>query len=111
MTTKKKRNLFEELQQGIQEIKDHKAGKITLRTYKVEKKPRLIISPKLILDTREKLHMSRAVFALKLRVPIRTLEKWEQGITIPNDQAIALILMVRKFPDTLARLEKIDSGK
>ena len=108
MTTIKKRNLFEELKQGILEIKDHKAGKITLRTHKLEKKPRPTISPKLILDTREKLHMSRAVFALKLRVPVRTLEKWEQGKTVPNDQAVALILMVRKFPDTLERLENID---
>lgn len=108
MTTTKKRNLFEELKQGILEIKDHKAGKITLRTHKLDKKPRPIISPKLILDTREKLHMSRAVFALKLRVPVRTLEKWEQGKTVPNDQAVALILMVRKYPDTLERLEDID---
>jgi putative transcriptional regulator len=107
MTISKKRNLFEELKKGIQEIKKHNAGKITLRTHKVEKRPRPTVSPALILDTRETLHMSRAVFALKLRVPLRTLEKWEQGETKPNDQAAALILMVRKFPDTLDRLEKI----
>jgi len=107
MTTKK-RDLFEELKQGIREIKDHKAGKITLRTYKADKKPRPTISPKLILDTREKLHLSRAVFALKLRVPVRTLEKWEQGETVPNTQAATLILMVRKYPDTLERLEDIE---
>lgn len=65
------------------------------------------ISASLILDTRKKLHMSRAVFALKLRVSLRTLEKWEHGETSPNDQAAALILMVRKFPDTLKRLEKL----
>lgn len=109
MTTTKKRNLFEELQQGIQEIKDHKAGKITLRTYKLEKKPRPTISPEFILATRAKLNMSRAIFAFKIRVPIRTLEKWEQGKTVPNDQAAALILMVSKFPDTLERLEIIDA--
>lgn len=38
--------------------------------------------------------MSRPIFALKLRVSLRTLEKWEQGETKPNDQAAALILMV-----------------
>lgn len=108
MTTTKKRNLFEELKQGILEIKDHKARKITLRTHKIEKKPYPTLTPKLILDTREKLHMSRAIFALKLGVSARTLEKWEQGKTIPNDQAIALILLVRKYPDTLKRLEDID---
>lgn len=107
MTTTKKRNLFEELKQGIQEIKKHKAGKITLRTYKVEKRPSPTVTPAIILDTREKLHMSRAVFALKIGVPVRTLEKWEQGKTEPNSQAAALILMVRKYPDTLKRLEEI----
>ena len=109
MTTIKKRNLFEELKQGILEIKDHKAGKITLRTHKVKKKSRLTASPKLILATREKFNMSRPVFALKLGVSVRTLEKWEQGKTVPNDQAVTLILMVIKFPDTLARLEDIYS--
>lgn len=111
MTPTKKRNLFEELKQGIREINDHKAGKITLRTHKLEKKPHPTITPKLILDTREKLHMSRAIFALKIGVSVRTLEKWEQGKTIPNDQAVVLILMVRKFPDTLERLEEISAKK
>jgi putative transcriptional regulator len=107
MATKHKRNLFEELKQGLEEIKAHKAKKITLRTHEIEKKPHLTISANLIRETREKMHMSRNVFALKLRISPRTLEKWEQGETIPNDQAAALILMVRKYPDTLQRLEKI----
>ncbi len=38
MTTTKKRNLFEEIKQGILEINEHKSEKITLRTYKVKKK-------------------------------------------------------------------------
>lgn len=109
MKPKKKRNLFAELKQGILEIKNHQAGKMTLRTHKLERKPSLKISPAFILATREKLHMSRAVFAVKLRVPLRTLEKWEQGATIPNDQAVALLLMVNKFPDTLDRLEEIET--
>lgn len=107
MTTKHKRNLFAELKQGIEEINTYKVGKITLRTHTVKKKPRPTIDAILIRKTREELHMSRAVFALKLRVSPRTLEKWEQGETTPNDQAAALILMVHKYPDTLKRLEKI----
>ena len=103
----RKRNLFEELKQGIEEIKAHKAGKITLRTHTVKKQPHLKVNPSFIRKTRKELHMSRAVFALKLRVSLRTLEKWEQGQTVPNDQAAALILMVHKYPDTLSRLEKI----
>lgn len=103
-----KRNLFAELAEGVDEINSYrKTKKITLRAYKVEKKPHLKVTATLIRHTRQQLHMSRSVFALKLRVSPRTLEKWEQGETKPNDQAAALILMVNKFPDTLKRLEEI----
>lgn len=107
MATQRKRNLFEELKQGITEINAHKTGKITLRTYSVEKRARPSIDADLIREIRERFHMSRNVFALKLRVSPRTLEKWEQGITVPNDQASALILMLNKYPDTLQRLGEI----
>src|SRR6266508_4665496 len=48
--------------------------------------------------------MSRQVFAFKIGVNPRTLERWEQGRSKPNEQASALIRLVRKYPDTLARL-------
>ena len=102
-----KRSLFRELEQGIREIKSYKKRKISLRTHTFERKPQPKIDAELIRKTREQLHLSRAVFAMRLRVRLRTLEKWEQGITIPNDQAAALILMARKYPDTLNRLSKI----
>jgi putative transcriptional regulator len=50
------------------------------------------------------MHISRAVFARRLRVSTCTLENWEQGRARPNAQAAALILMVRKFPNTLEKL-------
>jgi DNA-binding transcriptional regulator YiaG len=68
-------------------------------------------SGKLIRDTREKLGLSRAVFARKLRINVRTLEKWEQGDARANAQAATLILLVRRFPDTLERLERIARSK
>ncbi len=107
MAATRKRNLLAELKQGLEEVKMHREKKITLRTHVVEKKPHLEVSANVIRETREKFHMSRNIFALKLRVSPRTLEKWEQGETTPNDQAAALILMVRKYPDTLKRLEEI----
>jgi putative transcriptional regulator len=102
-----KRNLFKELEQGIREMKAHKKGKISLRSHAFERKPQPKIDAALIRDTREQLNLSRAVFAMRLRVQLRTLEKWEQGATIPNDQAAALILMARKYPDTFNRLANI----
>jgi hypothetical protein len=53
---------------------------------------------------------NRAVFARKLRINERTLEKWEQGRAKPNPQAAALLLLVRKYPDTLERLEHLAAG-
>jgi putative transcriptional regulator len=105
-TTKKPR-LFDELMEAIEDINQWQEGKITLKTYKVERTPKPEVTPAMIRETREKLHLSRAVFALELHVSPRTLEKWEQGLTKPNEQAATLILLVRKFPDTLQRLKQL----
>ena len=104
----KNRNLFDELMQGIDVMGEQREGKITLRTHEVEELPPLQIKADLIRDTREQLSVSRAVFARHLRVSTRTLENWEQGRAKPNAQAAALILMVRKYPDTLKRLNSLD---
>lgn len=58
----------------------------------------------------KRLHCSRAVLGRKLRINERTLEKWEQGRAKPNPQAAALVLLVRKYPDTLERLERVAVG-
>ena len=102
-----KRKLFDELMEGVAAVKAQREGKLTLRTYTAKHKPLPRVDSRLIKDTRERLQCSRAVFARKLRVNERTLEKWEQGRAKPNPQAAALVLLVRKFPDTLERLEKL----
>ncbi len=107
MARKRKRNIAEEILQGLQEIKAHYEGKITLRTFKIEELPLPEVDAKLIRDIRERLNVSRRVFARQLRVNERTLEKWEQGRAKPNKQAATLILLTRKFPDTLKRLAQL----
>src|SRR5271154_2364427 len=104
------RNIFSELTEGVAAMKSHREGKLTLRSYKVEAAPLPKVDSRLIRDTRKKLHCSRAVFARKLRINERTLEKWEQGRARPNRQAAALMLLVRKYPDTLERLEELAAG-
>ncbi len=106
-----KRAIFEELMEGVAAMKGHREGKLTLRSYKVDVAPLPNVDSKLIRDTRKKLHCSRAVFARKLRINERTLEKWEQGRAKPNPQAAALVLLVRHFPDTLARLDAVAAGQ
>ena len=105
-----KRKIFGELVEGIAAMKSHRAGKLTLRNYKVETAPLPKVDSKLIRDTRRRLHCSRAVFARKLRINERTLEKWEQGRAKPNPQAAALVLLVRKYPNTLERLDRVAAG-
>lgn len=106
----RKRKILKELIEGVAAMKGHREGKLTMRTYKVESAPLPKVDSKLILDTRKKLRCSRAVFARKLRINERTLEKWEQGRAKPNPQAAALVLLVRRYPDTLRRLEKLAAG-
>lgn len=102
-----KRDVFGELMEGVRAMKGHREGKLTLRTYQVRPKPLPKVGPKLIRETREHLRCSRAVFARKLHINERTLEKWEQGRAKPNPQAAALVLLVRRYPDTLKRLEEL----
>jgi putative transcriptional regulator len=104
-----KRDIFSELMDGVAAMRNHRKGKVTLRSYKVEVAPLPKVDSKLLRDTRKKLRCSRAVFARKLRINERTLEKWEQGRAKPNPQAAALVLLVRKYPDTLARLDALGS--
>jgi len=104
----RKRRLFDELMEGVNAMRRHRVGKITLRSHEVTERPPLTIDAGLIRETRERLNVSRAVFARGLRVSTRTLENWEQGRVQPNAQAAALILMVRRYPDTLKRLETLD---
>jgi len=103
----KKRNIFQEMMEGIEAMKLHREGKLTLRTYTIEERPLPPVDAELIRNTREHLKVSRRVFARQLRVNERTLEKWEQGRAKPNKQAATLILLTRKFPDTLQRLAQL----
>ena len=66
-----------------------------------------VVDAQFIKETREKLKCTRALFARRLCMNERTLEKWEQGRTKPNAQAAVLLLLVRHFPDTLERLRRI----
>jgi len=102
-----KRNVFAELMDGVAAMKAERSGKITLRSYKVEPRALPKVRPKMIKQVRERFHCSRSVFARKLFTNERTLEKWEQGRAKPNAQAVALLLLAAKYPDTFERLEQL----
>ena len=107
MKGKAKRNLFAELNEGFDAFAAERDGKLTLRTHTVEYKPAPEVTAQELIGIRERLHLSRAVFAAYLRTNVRTLENWEQGRAKPNAQAVLLIKMVESFPDTVERLAAI----
>ena len=77
---------------------------MTLRSRKVTYAELAPLAPNELLERRQRLNMSRALFARHLRTNARTLENWEQGRSKPNAQAIALIRLVQKFPETVDHL-------
>lgn len=102
-----KRNLFDELNEGFDALAEQRQGKRTLRTHAVEAKPVPDLAAAELSALRERLHLSRSVFARYLRTNPRTLENWEQGRAKPNAQAALLIRLVANYPDTLERLMQI----
>jgi len=81
--------------------------KKTLMTHGAPAKPVPAIAPADIVALRDRLRLSRGLFARYLRTNPRTLEAWEQGRSRPNDQAVLLLQLVATFPDTVERLAEI----
>ena len=106
-TAAPKRDLFDELREGMDGLAEARSGKRTLRTHTLEFKPPPKLTPKQLIAIRRSLKLSRPLFAAYLRTNVRTLENWEQGRAQPNAQAALLIHLVRRFPDTVERLRSI----
>jgi putative transcriptional regulator len=106
-TKTKRRELFGELMSGVAAMRQHREGQITLRERHVEPLHLPRVSGETVRETRRRLGLSRSVFAYRLGVNLRTIERWEQGRSKPNEQAAVLILLVRRYPDTLDRLASL----
>ncbi|WP_406812361.1 helix-turn-helix domain-containing protein [Histophilus somni] len=90
---------YDDLMGALLELEEHLDGKRTLKTEIIERTDPLVIKSEEIKALRNKLNLSQAVFALKLRTSIRTYQNWEQGKTKPNAQAILLLKMVDQDPN------------
>ena len=83
----KKRNVFNELVQGFDDLKTEREGKISLKsTAFVDPQP-IAISAARITAIRERLNYSQSVFAALLRTNVSTLRNWGQDRSRPNAQA------------------------
>ncbi|MBI6918736.1 transcriptional regulator [Pseudomonas monteilii] len=101
------RNLFTELTEGFDALAEERQGKKTLRSHKVSFTELAPLAPNELLELRQHLNMSKALFANYLRTNARTLENWEQGRSRPNAQAVALIRLVQKYPETVNHLASL----
>ncbi len=92
-----KRDVGQEILEGIQEIKAHKAGKKNLRVYSL-KEP----SPPQII--RARLKLSQSAFAGLMGVSLRTVQDWEQGRRKPSGPAAALLRIAEQKPEVFSQL-------
>jgi putative transcriptional regulator len=102
-----KRNVFAELKEAVDAMKQHREGKQTLRTHKVSLLPvEEAPGAAYFVAVREKFNVSRTVWADMLRVSPRTVEKWEQGGQA-SPLAATFVELVSQYPDTIARLQSL----
>ncbi|QWA13064.1 type II toxin-antitoxin system MqsA family antitoxin [Sodalis ligni] len=99
-----KRDIFNELIEGMQAWSDMNAGKITLKSHRVAINKHTSMSPDELKAIRDKLHLSQSVFAQYLRTGTTTYQNWEQGRAKPNAQAVLLIKMIAHNPENLHTL-------
>ena len=92
-----KRDIDQEILDGVRDIKAYKAGKKTLRVYSL-KEP---APPKAI---RAKLKLSQSAFAGLMGVSLRTIQDWEQGRRRPSGPAVALLRIAEQKPDVFMQL-------
>jgi putative transcriptional regulator len=92
-----KREIGQEILDGIREVKAFKAGKKALRTHSL----RAPSSPKVI---RTRLKLSQSAFAGLMGVSLRTIQDWEQGRRKPSGPAVALLRIAEQKPDVFLHL-------
>ena len=103
-----KHNIFDELVEGFDALAQEREGRLTLHSHTVQVKDLPAVTSEELISLRERLDMSRPVFALYLRINPRTLESWEQGRAKPYAQATTLIRLIEKHPETMGRLAALD---
>ena len=99
-----KRSLNREIVEGFDALKKQRSGTLTLRTIVVEKEFRFQTTATEIKSVRKKLELSMATFAVYLNTNESTVANWEKGLTRPNAQALLLIRLMDRYPDTTERL-------
>ncbi|MCX5977592.1 MAG: helix-turn-helix domain-containing protein [Coprothermobacterota bacterium] len=92
-----KRDIGQEILEGIREVRAHKAGEKALHIHTLRKPA----PPKMI---RANLKLSQSAFAGLMGVSVRTVQDWEQGRRKPSGPAVALLRIAEQKPEVFAQL-------
>ena len=92
-----KRDIGQEILEGVRDVKAYKAGLKTLRVHTL-KEP---APPQVI---RSKLKLSQSAFAGLMGVSLRTIQDWEQGRRKPSGPALALLRIAEQKPEVFMQL-------
>ena len=92
-----KRDIGQEILDGIEEIQAFKAGEGKLETS-------ILSEPSPAQEIRKKLKLSQSAFAGFMGVSIRTIQDWEQGRRSPQGPAKALLRIAEQCPEVFHEL-------
>jgi putative transcriptional regulator len=98
---------FAQIEESFKEAIAYASGeRADLRTTTIHlpAKPRPIKAAR-ILALRHKLNFSQAMFARFLNVSPKTVQAWEQGLRIPADAALRLLVVAEKHPEAVMDAE------
>jgi putative transcriptional regulator len=87
MMAKAKRNIGQEILDGLRELRSGEYGRV--------------INVPDVASIRTKTGLSQARFAVLLGVSVRTLQDWEQGRRAPSGAARTLLMVADRNPDAL----------
>lgn len=97
----KKRNIGQEILDGIQEIKEWQKGKKKLKVTRV-----VLPTANDVTQIRHQLGLSQEDFATFMGVSVATLRNWEQGRREPHGPARSLLLIAKEVPSAFLKAFK-----
>jgi putative transcriptional regulator len=101
--TETRNEFFEDLKAGLTEaIKHAKGMRKDLRTTTLPRPPKEL-SAREIVQVRNQMNVSQAVFARYLNISPKTVQSWEQGIGKPNGASLKPLSIARKNPEILLK--------
>jgi len=95
---KTKRNIGQEILEGLDEIKAWQSGKKKLKTIEIS-----MPAAHDVAIIRNKLGLSQESFATLMGVKVATLRNWEQGRREPQGSARSLLLIAKKMPEVFLK--------